>query len=133
MTKNSIPISIVASPHQQPRFIHEGVEFRIATYPNAPELCWKVYAGADGRVVVYKPDCGQWEELRPTLKNNDYYFISIAKVPKGYNQPYVQQVVCTRISWTAANAHQRAKHLDDDASNNRPDNLRWGTKSLHFP
>ena len=106
MTKNSSPISIVASP-QQPLFFHQGVQFRIARFPDAPELCWRVYGGEDGRIIVYKPVGKRWEELRPTLKNHGYCFVSIAKVDGGYYQPYVHQIILKRISRTAANAQQR--------------------------
>lgn len=128
MTKNSIPIPIVASP-QQPRFIHQGMEFRIATFRDAPELCWTVYAGVDGSVVVYKRDRQRWEKLRPTLKNHGYYFVSIAKAGGGYYQPYVQQVILNAFRGPPPTPSSVGKHQNDDPSDNSLANLSWGTKS----
>jgi hypothetical protein len=128
VTKNSTPISIVPDP-QEGRFVYHGVEFRISDLPDAPTLCWKLYAGEDGRVVVFKPSRGEWEELLPTLKNNDYYFISVAKVDGGYYQPYVQQVVCSAFHGAPPTARSVAKHKNDNPGDNRAANLRWGTKS----
>jgi hypothetical protein len=128
----SEPVSITGEPGQNEIWC-EDIRFRLAKVPeDVPPLCWYVYGGENGEVIVYKPDVGSWERLDPTRKDNGYLFVSIRK-QCGQRwacwQPYVHQVILYAFVGPPTIAGSVAKHLSDDPDDNRPCNLSWGTKS----
>lgn len=126
MTSKLIHVS--ATPGQA-EITCNGTLFRLAVFPDAPALCWVVYGGDDGQIIVYKPELRRWERLLPTRKTNDYLFVSIAKDGGRYWQPYVHAVILHAFEGPPPTKTSVAKHLNDDPHDNRRSNLSWGTKS----
>lgn len=115
---------------------NQGRRFRLCESADAPSLAWLVYASDDGRVFVVKPGRKGPKPAVPkqTRKANGYLSVSIAKLertPEGktdYWHPYVQELVLTAFDRPRPNGCI-ATHRDDDAHNNRIENLFWGTHS----
>lgn len=107
-----------------------GVELRpIPVSPNDDYM-----AGSDGRIYSrtrYKgfgrKEYVDWYALSPGHHRKGYAIVSMchenAKVTKS-----VHRLVCMAFHGMPTSGSMQVRHLDGDPTNNRPENLAWGTQ-----
>lgn len=96
-----------------------GIPPPLATRP-IPSTGGRYSAGDDGRIysgaVPLKPWFGGYEQ--------QYAMVSAGDQRKAY----IHRLVCEAFYGDAPEGLPEVRHLDGDPSNNRPENLDWGTK-----
>lgn len=66
--------------------------------------------------------------LKPNLDHNGHLYVNLSRGAKPAKRRYVHRLVLETFSG-APIAGQECRHLDDDKSNNRLANLKWGSRS----
>ena len=86
------------------------------------EWAWKVYAGKDGSILVFKPERRhhKWVRLNQTWNENGYWVVTIKKA----DTERVHQLVAR--AFPLKGSGDRVLHDRDEKDNNEPEWLRWG-------
>lgn len=84
-----------------------------------------VYCWSTARVNAKKP---QPFRLAEAVSSRGYLFVSLVLDGKKQSRP-VHTMVCAAFHGPKPTSSHEVRHLDGDRRNNRPDNLRWGTRS----
>ena len=96
--------------------------------PGIPETAYK--AGSDGHIYSYSNARTNIKKPKPfrlaSVRNNSYFLVSIFL--DGKKRSYsVHELVNAAFNGVKPEGKQVSRHLDGDWSNNKPENLCWGT------
>ena len=96
-----------------------------------PEINDLYVAGDDGRIYSYSQARTNAKKPKPfrlaEVRNGEYYLVSICKnreKPRSYS---VHELVNRAFHGLKPEGKNVSRHLDGDWSNNKPNNLCWGT------
>lgn len=95
-----------------------------------PGLSETYRAGSDGKIYSYSNARVNAKKPKPfrlaDARNDDYYLVSIFDQGKKSSRS-VHELVCLAFHGPKPVPRLCVRHLDGDWSNNKPDNLKWGT------
>jgi hypothetical protein len=87
-------------------------------------------AGSDGRIYSYSEARTNAKKPKPfalaDCRNDKYYCITICQGERKGSRS-VHELVCLAFHGPKPSPRLCVRHLDGDWSNNKPDNLKWGT------
>ena len=87
-------------------------------------------AGSDGKIYSYSDARTNAKKPKPfrlaDCKNDNYFTVTICEGPKKGSRA-VHELVCLAFHGQKPFKRACVRHLDGDWSNNRPENLKWGT------
>ena len=98
------------------------------------QFAWLVFGGDDGSVLVHKARPTKhgppvWEKLlQCRTKSHGYWCVSLGRVGRSPKKVYAQEIILRAFDRPPRGGEIVAMHLNDDPDDNRPSNLRWGTK-----
>lgn len=97
-----------------------------------PTINEKYRAGSDGRIYSYCEARTNAKKEKPfplsLTKSTFYYTITVPSVGKKKNYN-THRLICMAFHGESPFIRACVRHLDGDWSNNRPENLKWGTYS----
>lgn len=83
-------------------------------------------AGACGRVFGKRGPLKPWEITWPTRPDTVYHKVHVYRDGKRHFR-FVHRLVCEAFHGPPPEGFDDVCHLDHNATNNRPSNLRWGS------
>lgn len=108
----------------------------LKTIPEAPNADYM--AGSDGQVYSrtrYKgfgrKEYVDWYPLKGHLTKKRYRTISMSHDNKKVTR-HVHRLICSAFHGPPPSKSMQVRHLDGDATNNRPENLLWGTQEENW-
>jgi hypothetical protein len=84
-------------------------------------------AGADGR--IWSRSTGRWKPLAAHKSERGYLSVCVCHSRGRYRTRWVHRLVCFAWHGKPNRRGLEVLHRDNDRANNRPRNLRWGTKA----
>ncbi len=97
--------------------LHDGVEFRQV-------LGWGDYAVSKCGRVLSRRKTGRWLRRKPSKDAGGYFVLPLCR-ESGRSMMKVHRLVL--LTWVGPARGMVARHLNGDPSDNRLENLRWGT------
>jgi hypothetical protein len=93
-------------------------------------------AGSDGKIYTCKKygtkdGLVDWRPLVPQVKDKGYENVTICHHNHKITRT-VHRLVCLAFHGVPESAPLEVRHLDGVPSNNKPDNLKWGTRSENW-
>jgi hypothetical protein len=85
-------------------------------------------AGTDG--LIYRMDRGEPEALSGSPTSKGYLTVSLSRGQ--WETHAVHKLVCETFYGAAAFDGAQVRHMDGDQTNNRPENLDWGTQEQNW-
>lgn len=83
-------------------------------------------AGTDG--LIYRMDCGTPSPLKGSPSSKGYLTVSLSNAGEVKTHS-VHALICAAFYGLRPQDDSEVRHIDGDQSNNRPENLDWGTAS----
>ena len=84
-------------------------------------------AGSDGR--IWSRSSGTWKPLSAHRSERGYLSVSVCHRRGRYRTRWVHRLICFAWHGRPRRKGLEVLHRNNDRGNNRPGNLRWGTKA----
>jgi hypothetical protein len=124
------PIKPEGARRRRRAHVDLGVPSNIKILP-VPGTGGKYFAGEDGHIYCYSAARNNARKPRPfrlseAIWDNGYPLVSLILRSRKRTKA-VHTCVCVAFHGTRPSPIHETRHLDGDKTNNKPDNLKWGT------